>query len=329
MTLGSLIAAPMTISAQETAVSQEQLEANKTLVRRYFEEALSQNKPELVPELFWPEFTFYVGGNVITGWEEIEDFITGVKTAFPDGTWTPQDLIAEGDIVAIRTSVSATMTGEFRGLAPTGKSASNVPAAAVFRVKDGKLFEAWGEDNFLSVGQQIGTAPAPFGPPVFTDNGSPVGPQTDQATRDANKAVVTRLIDEAWTGGNMAVIDELYAPDVVSRPTGAGQGTDLTAIKTGLGVYRVGIPDLKATIDVIAAEGDEVVTRFTLAGTNSGSLFALPPTNLPMETTGIRIDRLKDGKIVETWMMIDNLRLFTQLGVIPPAEDTSAATPAP
>jgi len=318
-------ASPVTAQQGSPAASEDQLAANKELVRRYFVDALGGNQPQLVEELFSPDFTFHVNGSILTGWQSTMDFITAVKGGFPDGQWAPQDIIAEGDLVGIRTAVSGTNTGSFRGLPATGGSASNVPAMAIFRVADGKLSEAWGEDNFLVVGQQLGSAPAPFGPPVFTDNGQPVGPQTDEATRTANKAVVKRVIDEAWTAGNLAVIDELYAADAINRPTAAAQGTDINAVKTGVNVYRAGIPDLNVATDLMLAEGDEVYSRMTLTGTNTGILFGIPPTNLPIETTGIRIDRLKDGKIVETWIVIDNLRLFQELGLIPAATE---ATPA-
>jgi len=62
---------------------------------------------------------------------------------------------------------------------------------------------------------------------------------------------------------------------------------------------------------------DKVVHRFTLRGTHSGSFMGIPPTGRVVTTSGIVIDRLADGKVVESWVSLDALNLMRQLGAAP------------
>jgi hypothetical protein len=79
------------------------------------------------------------------------------------------------------------------------------------------------------------------------------------------------------------------------------------------------------------AEGDRVVTRWTARGTHRGELMGIPPTGKPVTMTGITINRLEGGKVVEDWTVFDQLGLLQQLGAIPapgapqPAPDDVAA----
>src|ERR687898_607991 len=77
-------------------------------------------------------------------------------------------------------------------------------------------------------------------------------------------------------------------------------------------------PDLKITIEDAIAEGDQVVTRYTIRGTHQGETEEFgPPTGKQMELRGITIHRFEDGKIVEEWEAYDNLSVLQQLGLVP------------
>jgi steroid delta-isomerase-like uncharacterized protein len=76
-------------------------------------------------------------------------------------------------------------------------------------------------------------------------------------------------------------------------------------------------PDLKLMVEDQIAEGDKVVTRWSATGTHQGELLGIPPTGKQTTATGITIDRIQGGKIVETWTHWDNLGLLQQLGVVP------------
>jgi predicted ester cyclase len=79
-------------------------------------------------------------------------------------------------------------------------------------------------------------------------------------------------------------------------------------------------PDLNITIEDQIAEGDKVVTRWVGRGTQQGELQGIPPTGKQATTSGIAIDRIVSGKLVETWDQFDALGMMQQLGVVPTPE---------
>jgi predicted ester cyclase len=83
-------------------------------------------------------------------------------------------------------------------------------------------------------------------------------------------------------------------------------------------MYRTAFPNIHVTIEDQIAEGDKVVTRWTGHGTHQGELMGIPPTNKAVTVTGIAIDRIVAGKIVEHWENFDQLGMLVQLGVVPP-----------
>ena len=131
-----------------------------------------------------------------------------------------------------------------------------------------------------------------------------------------NKAHVRRGF-EAVNQKNLAVYDELLAPDVVFHNASTTmQG--LEAYKQFLSMYMTAFPDLLFTIEDMIAEGDTVVARFTTRGTHQGNLMGIPPTGKQMSGTGMFIDRIVNGKGIEQWFNTDDLGLLQQIGVIPP-----------
>ena len=113
------------------------------------------------------------------------------------------------------------------------------------------------------------------------------------------------------------VLDEVYAPDLVwHEPDRDVQG--LEEARQFVSMYKTAFPDLHAAVEDVIAEGDRVVTRWTLRGTHQGEIEEFgPPTGKQVEIEGITIHRIEDGKIVEEWERYDNLGAMQQLGLIP------------
>ncbi len=132
----------------------------------------------------------------------------------------------------------------------------------------------------------------------------------------ANKAIVRRLIEAAWNQGNLAVIDELIAPDYVLHIDAPGPG-GREGYKQDVAMHRSAFPDLQFTIDDLVAEGDKVVLRATLRGTHQGEYIGIPPTDKAITLTAISVRRIADGQIAEEWVELDMLGLLQQFGVIP------------
>ncbi len=98
---------------------------------------------------------------------------------------------------------------------------------------------------------------------------------------------------------------------------GSGWPRGPEGAKAVVATYRGAFPDVHFTIEDQIVEGDKVVTRWTGQGTNTGSLFGMPPTGKPATVTGIQIDRIAGDKIAKTWVNFDALGMMQQLGVIP------------
>ena len=139
---------------------------------------------------------------------------------------------------------------------------------------------------------------------------------------EQNKAFVHRLIEEVIGRGNFALVDELVAADYVGHSSSPEINTR-EGHKQFLVALRRAFPDLQIKIEDQIAEGDKVVTRWTARGTHQGEFESIPPTGKRVVMTGIDIDRITNGKLVECWTKSDDLSLLQQIGAIPEPEQTA------
>jgi steroid delta-isomerase-like uncharacterized protein len=140
---------------------------------------------------------------------------------------------------------------------------------------------------------------------------------------EENKALIQRFVGEAFNRGNLDVVDEIYAPGYVGHTAGfPGQTPGPEGVKEFIELYRSAFPDLHTTIEDIVAEGHTVAYRWTAVGTHQGELLGIPPSSNHVELTGITIERIEDGKIVETYNNFDQLGMMRQIGAIPTPEQS-------
>jgi steroid delta-isomerase-like uncharacterized protein len=119
------------------------LEKNKGLARRYQEEVWGKGDLALIDELLAPDFIDHsLPSGMDPGFAGAKRAVQGALDAFPDGQWTVEDLIAEGDKVVIRWKLQATHEHEFRGIAPVGKPVT-IAGITILRIADGKIAERW------------------------------------------------------------------------------------------------------------------------------------------------------------------------------------------
>lgn len=128
-----------------------------------------------------------------------------------------------------------------------------------------------------------------------------------------NKALVRRLIDEAQSNGNLAVVDELLADDFVDNTPFPGLPPTRDGIKMLFGYLRSAFPDLHVRIDEQVAEGEKVVTRKTFLGTHGGEFMGVPATDRPVAFEVIDILTVRDGRISEHRVVFDQLAIQQQL----------------
>lgn len=135
---------------------------------------------------------------------------------------------------------------------------------------------------------------------------------------EENKAKIRRIYEEVFNKGNLAVADELMAPNYVFHAPGGQEFKGPEGFKQYATMMRTAFPDLHITVEDMVAEGDKVVHRISTRGTHKGDLMGIAPTGKQITTTGIVISRFAAGKEVEVWASLDMLGMMQQMGVAPP-----------
>jgi steroid delta-isomerase-like uncharacterized protein len=134
------------------------VEKNKALVRRFVEEVFVAGRTDAVDELVHPDFVPHSWPGTGPGPAELKRAMTRVFGGLSDVRMTIEDVIAEGDKVAVRLTAQAVHTGEFMGMPASGKAYS-IPELHVFRIRDGKVAEHWGQADLLGMMRQLGAMP--------------------------------------------------------------------------------------------------------------------------------------------------------------------------
>jgi predicted ester cyclase len=116
---------------------------------------------------------------------------------------------------------------------------------------------------------------------------------------EQNKAIVRRYFEEVWNQRNPDAIDEFWAADYVNHNAPPGM-SDRRGQKQLIAMSQAAFHG-QVTIEDQIAEGDRVVTRWSGQSTHRGEFMGIPPTGKTVTLTGISIDRVAGGQIVESW----------------------------
>ena len=134
-------------------------EENKAIVRRFFVEGPSKGDLNAADELLSPDFAMHTPLPASPGIKGIHEVIITCRAAFEHLNVTIEDMIAEGNNVAARFTAHGIHKGDFMGLPATGKPIT-MTGIEIFRIKDSRIVELWGEANLLGLMQQLGIFPA-------------------------------------------------------------------------------------------------------------------------------------------------------------------------
>jgi steroid delta-isomerase-like uncharacterized protein len=137
-------------------------EENKALVRRWFEELFNEAKLEVADEIVTLDHVSHDTSTPdhLPGPEEERQLVRLVRGAFPDGQISIEDLVAEGDRVAVRWMFRGTHRGEFMGVSPTGNEVE-MGGMDLFHVAGGKIAETWSNVDMMTMMRQLGAIPTP------------------------------------------------------------------------------------------------------------------------------------------------------------------------
>ncbi len=132
-----------------------------------------------------------------------------------------------------------------------------------------------------------------------------------------NKEIVRGFVEEVLNQGNIEASGKYFHDDMVEQVPLPGQGPGIDGLKTVLRGFSSAFPDMRWTIEEQISESDKVVTRFEWTGTHRCNFLGAPATGRPVKVWGIVIDRLQNGKIKDTRIIMDTMGMMMQMGAIP------------
>lgn len=339
LVLATSLSAPMTTPAAQEAspadATGEECPATtpveaEDIATRYFD-AFNTGDLDALDALLASDYVHYGALGPDQDRELHKQRVQMTRTGFPDLVYTVDDIIIDGDLVAIRWTLDGTNDGEYAGQPPTGNTVQ-VTGIHIHRIECGLIVETWNEGDGIGLYQQLGLLPPPVSAtpaaaaPAVEPAASPAALAGECAVGTANENIAAaEAYLDIWNSKDVSLFDALAQPDVVHH---WGQGADTTgtaALKASTEAFITAFPDMVMTFDAFMAEGDMVLIRWTLNGTQTGPFFGIEPTGNTATWTGINIYRIECGLVAESWSEADGLSLRRQLGVL---EDPTVATPA-
>jgi steroid delta-isomerase-like uncharacterized protein len=146
---------------------------------------------------------------------------------------------------------------------------------------------------------------------------------------EANKALVRRLYEEGFNRGDLDVVDELVARDVVTHNPiilDAPAGPD--SIRGGIEMIRRAFPDFHVAVLDLIAEGDRVAALLEMSGTNTGDYRRGGATGRSGSMRAFFVWRVQDGRLAESWGVADRFQFLQHLGIVPSDDELAARMPS-
>ena len=135
------------------------MDDNKAIVRRFVDEIFVQGRKETVDELLADDFVGHTWPSTGNPRADLKGAIDRTSKGLADPVFTIEDVIAEGDRVAVRLTAAATQVGELMGMPPSGKR-YEIGEIHVFRLRDGQVVEHWHQFEQMKMMEQLGALPA-------------------------------------------------------------------------------------------------------------------------------------------------------------------------
>jgi predicted ester cyclase len=300
-----------------------ELARNVAVALRFKQSQGTPEMPRVEREVLAPGYDRVRGGNFHLasnardqGWPHPGMYL---RAAFPDRVDVIEEVIAEGDRVGLLFRVTATHTGNFFGIPPTGRKV-DVYEMAMLRIVDGQMVEGWFMMDETALLQQLGAKLPPrndgqFIVPPLPDTGEDadafvqrLSSQPPASQQDRNKII-------AAGSRSSSRFKDGQAADHHQRRFGFQHLREYGNVH-GLGKLALdaAFPDRRDRIEVLIAEGDQVWMRFNTNGTHQASLYNLPPTGKRVGVPVVAIMRFPGGKWQESWLFADELGFLSQLG---------------
>lgn len=290
----------------QTACAETSEDENKALIDRYVNSVWDRTDLDMLAQFLADDFVHHGLTNEI-GWE-------AWATAFPDLSGSLSEFAAEGDLVVGKWNATATHTGEFLGIAPSGNTVE-WSGFSVYRIECGRIAEVWNQQDYMDLFRQMGVEglPAQGAAPASAAAQEPAAPSSSPedcrvTTAEENKDLVRQFAREVWDEANIDRLDDFLAEDAVAN---------WATSSLGFQEWRSAFPDLETTLTEYIADKNLVYGRWVATGAHDGEFQGIAPTGTRVELAGISQYRIECGEIAAVSVHADLLGLYQQLGVTP------------
>jgi steroid delta-isomerase-like uncharacterized protein len=130
------------------------------------------------------------------------------------------------------------------------------------------------------------------------------------------KTAARNFIEKGLNQKDLAAFERYFSRDLIDHALPPGLPPGLEGRKIFASALLAAFPDLQVAVEDLVAEGERLVTRYSVRGTHKGDLMGIPATGREISITGVAIDRFENGLSVEHWEIIDQLGMMQQLGVV-------------
>lgn len=132
-----------------------------------------------------------------------------------------------------------------------------------------------------------------------------------------NKEVIQAFIEEVINQQKLDRCNALVKENFIELDPFPGQGPGREGLKAVLRMFLTAFPDMHWDVPEMISEGEKVVTRFVWTATHRGAFLGIPATGKSVEVKGVVIDRLENGMMADSRILMDTMGLMRQLGVVP------------
>lgn len=285
----------------------------KDIVQQEIEEVWNKGNFTIATEIISIDYIRHEATEDIKALENYKQFVAGFHNVFPDANFKIEDMICEGDEVAVRYTFSGKHKGDYCGISPTSNKVKTT-GIIISHIYKGKIKETWNYLDKLGILVQLGWwIPPKSWMLAYTWSEHKELGKSISIDLDKNKAITIRGLEEFWNKGDISIADEIYDANFVNHEITHCQYKDLESYKRYVNAVHSIMSDFKVHIEDMIAEEDKVVARWKVSGTErkTGNYYSWG---------GITIFRLDGGKIVEAWWNRDAISIALQMGIAPKLE---------
>jgi predicted ester cyclase len=301
----------------------DQLDRNKAVALRFKKSQGTPEMPQVEREVLAPDYdrvrggSFHLAANARDqAWPHPGMYL---RTAFPDRVDQIERVVAERDRVGLLFRINATHSGNYFGIAPSGRKL-DVYECAFLRLSRGQMVEGWFMMDELEKLTQLGAAlprrsdGASIAPAIPAGGEDPrtlmqrLLTHSTDSSETRNKISVTRYLEASFGGAGESGIEHTRTLLQHLQDYGSARGASDQTLRSAL-------PDLRVRVEVLIAEGEQVWARCNFEGTHVRPLYGIAPTQRRIGVTAVVIAQFANGTMKEVWSFADELGLLLQLGM--------------